>query len=215
MIIFDLDGTLLDTAKDLEIALNHTLHTYNLPQKTTKETLQLLGNGIDMLVAGAIPNGKENPDFDTIFKTFKDYYSKHINDYTKPYDGIIELLTELKKRNIKMGIISNKFDEGVKELAKKFFSNLIEHAQGVTPLIQKKPSPDAVFSLIKELNAKDEVNIYVGDSEVDIETAQNANIPCISVSWGFRTQEFLESISAQTIVNTPSELLTTIMDYIS
>jgi phosphoglycolate phosphatase len=210
MIIFDLDGTLLDTAKDLEIALNHTLHTHNLPQKTTEETLKLLGNGIDMLVAGAIPNGKRNPSFNQIFATFKDYYSKHLNDYTKPYDGIIDLLTELKSQNTKMGIISNKFDEGVKELAQKFFPSIIEYAQGVTPDIKKKPSPDAVFSLINQLNAQNEVNIYIGDSEVDIETAKNANIPCISVSWGFRTRDFLESISAQTIVDTPKELLTAI-----
>ena len=215
MIIFDLDGTLLNTAKDLEIALNHTLLIYNLPQKSTEEILKLLGNGIDMLVAGAIPNGKKNPEFNKIFATFKDYYSKHLNDYTQPYDGIIELLTKLKSQSIKMGIISNKFDEGVKELTQKFFKNIIEHAQGVTPSIKKKPHPDAVFSLINELDAQNEVNIYVGDSEVDIQTANNANIPCISVSWGFRTREFLESISAQIIIDKPEELLEAIDNYLS
>ena len=106
-----------------------------------------------------------------------------------------------------MGIISNKFDEGVKELHKKFFNNLIDYAQGVTPTIAKKPSPDAVFELIKKLDAQNEKNIYIGDSEVDIKTAYNANIPCISVSWGFRSKEYLESINAKTIINTPKELL--------
>lgn len=207
MLIFDLDGTLLDTSKDLHIALNYALKKHNLKQKTLQETLLLLGNGIDMLVAGAIDNGKQNKDFDAIFSTFKSYYKDHINDYTAPYDGIIELLQTLKQNNIKMGIISNKFDEGVKELHKKFFNNLIDYAQGVTPTIAKKPSPDAVFELIKKLDAQNEKNIYIGDSEVDIKTADNANIPCISVSWGFRSKEYLKSINAKTIINTPKELL--------
>ena len=105
MIIFDLDGTLLNTAKDLEIALNHALNTHNLPLKDEKETLKLLGNGIDMLVAGAIPEGKSNPKFPEIFATFKDYYSQHLNDYTAPYEGIIPLLETLRQKGIKMGNI--------------------------------------------------------------------------------------------------------------
>ena len=207
MLVFDLDGTLLNTAKDLEIALNYALRYHNLPEKNEQETLKLLGNGIDMLVAGAIPNGKANPEFDTIFTTFKTYYSAHLNDYTAPYDGIIELLTTLKSQKIKMGIVSNKFDEGVKALVHKFFGGLVEHAQGVSETVKKKPSPDAVYSLIKELNAENETNIYIGDSEVDIETATNAGLPCISVSWGFRSKEFLQSINAQKIVDTPNDLL--------
>ncbi len=207
MIIFDLDGTLLNTAKDLEIALNHALNTHKLPLKDEKETLKLLGNGIDMLVAGAIPEGKSNPQFPEIFATFKDYYSQHLNDYTAPYEGIIPLLETLHHKGIKMGIISNKFDDGVKELAKKFFSGLIAHAQGVTETVKKKPAPDAVFALIKEQKAEQENNIYVGDSEVDIATAQNAGLNCISVSWGFRTKETLKELGAQTIIDKPEELL--------
>ena len=210
MLIFDLDGTLLDTSKDLHIALNYALKKHNLKEKTLPETLLLLGNGIDMLVAGAIKNGKENPDFEKIFSTFKSYYSDHINDYTAPYDGIIELLKTLKQKNIKMGIVSNKFDEGVKELQQKFFNNLIDFAQGVTDSIAKKPCPDAVFELIKNSNANNETNIYIGDSEVDIETAKNAKLDCISVSWGFRSRDYLQSINAKTIIDSPKELL----DYI-
>ncbi len=207
MLIFDLDGTLLDTAKDLEIALNYALKAHNYPQKSTAETLKLLGNGIDMLVAGALPSGKSNPEFSQIFATFKTYYSAHLNDYTAPYPGIIPLLKELKARNIKMGIVSNKFDEGVKALAAKFFSNLIGQAQGVSETVKKKPAPDAVFALISQLNAQNETNIYIGDSEVDIETAKNAGVPCISVSWGFRSKEFLQSVKAQKIIDAPNELL--------
>ncbi len=207
MLIFDLDGTLLNTIKDLHIALNHALKTHGFPEKTEAETQMLLGNGIDILVAGALPNGKENPKFAETYTTFKDYYSKHLNDYTTPYDGIIPLLTELKAHNIKMGIVSNKFDEGVKALAKQYFSGLIEHAQGTSDTVQKKPAPDAVLALIKELNAENEQNIYIGDSDVDIKTAKNAQIPCISVSWGFRSRKFLESINAATIINEPKELL--------
>ncbi len=207
MLIFDLDGTLLNTIKDLHIALNHALKAHGFPEKTEQETKTLLGNGIDILVAGALPNGKENPKFSETYATFKDYYSKHLNDYTAPYEGIIPLLTELKTRNIKMGIVSNKFDEGVKALAKQYFNGLIEHAQGTSDTVQKKPAPDAVLTLIKELNAENEPNIYIGDSDVDIKTAQNAHIPCISVSWGFRSRKFLEEIPAETIIDTPDELL--------
>jgi phosphoglycolate phosphatase len=207
MLIFDLDGTLLNTATDLENALNYALRTHHLPEKSTAETLKLLGNGIDMLVAGAIPNGKENPVFADLFQTFKTYYTAHINDYTAPYDGIMDLLTTLKAQNVKMGIVSNKFDDGVKALAHKFFADVITHAQGVTESVKKKPAPDAVFALIKELHAENEHNLYIGDSEVDIATANNAGVPCISVAWGFRSREFLQSIHAQTIIDTPRELL--------
>lgn len=210
MIIFDLDGTLLNTAKDLEIALNYALKKHNLPQKNEQETLALLGNGIDMLVAGAIPNGKSNPDFPAVFATFKSYYSAHLNDYTTPYEGIIPLLQTLQQKGIKMGIISNKFDEGVKALAKKFFSGLIDYAQGVTETVKKKPAPDAVFALIKAQHAENEPNFYVGDSEVDIATANNAGVPCISVSWGFRSKETLQHLHAQTIIDKPQELLSVI-----
>ena len=195
MIIFDLDGTLLNTAKDLEIALNYALRSHNFPEKTEAETLALLGNGIDALVAGALPQGRQNPDFEPVFATFKTYYSAHLNDYTVPYPGIIPLLQELRRRGVKMGIVSNKFDEGVKALAAKFFGGLIDYA------------PDAVFALIAAQNAATEPNIYVGDSEVDIETAQNAGLPCISVSWGFRTRDALLQHGAQTVIDRPEELL--------
>lgn len=207
MLIFDLDGTLLNTVKDLHIALNHALKTHGFPVKTEAETQMLLGNGIDILVADAIPNGKENPKFPETYATFKEYYSQHLNDYTAPYDGILPLLSALKARNIKMGIVSNKFDEGVKALAAQYFTNLIKHAQGTSDKVKKKPSPDAVFALIKELNAESEKNIYIGDSDVDMATAQNAGLPCISVSWGFRSRKFLESCGANPIIDTPEELL--------
>lgn len=207
MIIFDLDGTLLNTAKDLEIALNYALRAHNFPEKTEAETLALLGNGIDALVAGALPQGRQNPDFEPVFATFKTYYSAHLNDYTAPYPGIIPLLQELRRRGVKMGIVSNKFDEGVKALAAKFFGGLIDYAQGVSNTVKKKPAPDAVFALIAAQNATTEPNIYVGDSEADIETAQNASLPCISVSWGFRTRDALLQHGAQTVIDRPEELL--------
>lgn len=207
MLIFDLDGTLLNTITDLHIALNHALKAHGFPEKTEAETKQLLGNGIDILVAGAIPNGKDNPEFAETFATFKEYYSHHLTDYTAPYDGIIPLLQELKSRHIKMGIVSNKFDEGVKALARQYFNGLISHAQGTSDSVKKKPAPDAVFALIKQLNAEKEQNIYIGDSDVDTATAQNAGIPCISVSWGFRSRAFLESCGANPIIDTPAELL--------
>ncbi|MBO5038764.1 MAG: HAD family hydrolase [Alphaproteobacteria bacterium] len=207
MLIFDLDGTLLDTAKDLHIALNFALEKHGFRPKTEQETLALLGNGIEALVAGAIDGGKENPQFLVTFTTFKDYYFAHLNDYTKPYSGILDLLSELKARHIKMGIVSNKFDEGVKALAIRFFKGYIDYAQGVCATVQKKPAPDAVFALIKEQNAENEKNIYIGDSEVDLKTAQNAGLDCISVSWGFRSKDFLRRSGAKTIIDHPKELL--------
>lgn len=207
MLIFDLDGTLLNTITDLHLALNYALKAHGFPEKTEQETQMLLGNGIDMLVAGALPNGKENPKFSATFATFKDYYSHHLNDYTAPYAGIVPLLQELKSRHIKMGIVSNKFDEGVKALAHQYFSGLIDHAQGTSDTVKKKPAPDAVFTLIKQLNAENEKNLYIGDSDVDMATAQNAGIPCISVSWGFRSRAFLESAGANPIIDVPKELL--------
>lgn len=207
MIIFDLDGTLLNTLTDLHNALNYSLNTYNIPSKTISQTKMLLGNGIERLIADSIPNGTENSDFTAIYQTFKTYYTKHIDDCTQPYEGIMPLLSELNKRAIKTGIISNKFDEGVKILAQKYFNNMINEAQGTSETIRKKPNPDAVFELIKKLKAENETNIYVGDSEVDIQTAKNANLPCISVSWGFRTKTQLLTAGAKVIINSPSELL--------
>lgn len=207
MLIFDLDGTLLNTIDDLHNSLNYALEKHHLPQKSLYETKMLLGNGIERLVADAIKDDKSNPSFSQIFTTFKNYYTAHINDHTKPYTGIIPLLQNLKACNIKTGIVSNKFDEGVKILTNKYFKNLINYAQGTSTTIKTKPSPDAIFTLIKKLHAEDENNIYIGDSEVDITTAQNANLPCICVSWGFRNKEQLFSSGATTIIDTPQELL--------
>ena len=207
MIIFDLDGTLLDTVADLTVAVNHALKKFGFREKSINEIKKLLGNGIAILVAGAIDGGENNPKFCEIYEEFKEYYSTHLYDYTKPYDGIIELLEELKKRSIKMGIVSNKFDDGVKCLRSEFFADLIEYAQGVNENIKRKPNPDAVFELIKLQNAENEENIYVGDSEVDIETAKNAGIKCICVSWGFRDKEYLRDNGADIIIDRPCELL--------
>lgn len=207
MLIFDLDGTLLNTLTDLHNALNYALSNHGCKQKTLEETKMLLGNGIERLVQDSIENGKDNPEYSQIFKTFKMYYTAHINDNTAPYDGIIPLLKKLKANHIKTGIVSNKFDEGVKTLATHYFKDLIDAAQGTTEKIQKKPSPDAVFALIKRLNAENEKNIYIGDSEIDIMTAKNANLPCISVSWGFRTKEELMKSGAKIIIDSPQKLL--------
>ena len=207
MIIFDLDGTLLDTVEDLAVAVNHALKKFGFKEKNIDETKRLLGNGIALLVAGAIENGEKNPKFCEAYEEFKKYYSTHLYDYTKPYDGIIELLEELKRKNIKMGIVSNKFDEGVKCLRKEFFADLIEYAQGISETVKRKPNPDAVFELIKLQKAQDEENIYVGDSEVDIETAKNAGLKCICVSWGFRSREQLIESGAEIIIDEPKELL--------
>lgn len=206
-IIFDLDGTLLDTLTDLKESVNHTLATYNMPLKTIDEIRSYLGNGMERLVELSVEGGKAHPLFDKIYKDFKDYYFVNSTKFTKPYDGVIELLTSLKEKGYKLAIVSNKGDEAVKLLRHTYFEGLIEIAIGEKTGIRRKPYPDTAIEAMHLLNSKPEECLYVGDSEVDIETAHNASLECVSCSWGFRTREQLIASKATTIINKPLELL--------
>ena len=206
-IIFDLDGTLLNTLEGLKNSTNFALKKFNSPEITLEQTRSFVGNGVRKLIERAIPNGEKNPDFEKCLNTFKEHYSKTMYQKTVAYDGIEDMLTELKKRGVKTGVVSNKFDTAVKELCKNYFDGLIIVAIGESPNVRKKPAPDSVLKAMKILGAKPENTLYVGDSDVDIQTAKNSNLKSVGVTWGFRDRELLEEEGADFIINTPCELL--------
>lgn len=207
--IFDLDGTLLDTLGDLAASVNYAMSTHHLPEHSVDEVRMMVGNGVRKLMERAIPDGAANPYFDETFATFRHHYMEHQLDTTRPYDGIIETLQELKRRGCRTAVVSNKFDAATKSLCNHFFSGLIDVAIGENEAagIHKKPAPDTVFEAIRLLGVSREEAVYVGDSDVDIATAQASGIPCISVLWGFRNREFLIAHGATTLIGSPTELL--------
>jgi len=206
-IVFDMDGTLLDTLQDLTNAVNVALAKYGLPEKTVAEVCKVVGNGARNLVKGVVPEGESHPDFETIFEDYKAYYAAHCEEETKPYAGIWELLQELKKRDYKMAVVSNKPDGAVKILAEKYFPECFQVAIGDMEGYKRKPAPDLVYKALEELGAKKEEAIYVGDSDVDLMTAMNAELPCVPVTWGFRDREFLMFHGASVFIDEPTELL--------
>lgn len=207
--IFDLDGTLLDTLTDLANAVNYALRLNSMPERTIDEIRFMVGNGVRKLMLCAVPEGEGNLLFEKTFADFRAYYAEHSFDTTKPYDGILPLLAELKGRGVKMAVVSNKMDAATKPLVKRFFGNYIDVAIGENEAqgIKRKPAPDMVFKAITELGVKAEDCVYIGDSDVDLHTAQNSNLPCISVLWGFRDREFLNSFGADCFADKPQDVL--------
>lgn len=206
-IVFDMDGTLLNTLQDLTNAVNMALSKYDLPEKTVTEVCKVVGNGARNLMKGVVPEGEKHPDFEAIFEDYKVYYAQHCEEETKPYEGILELLQELKKRKYMMAVVSNKPDPAVKVLAEKYFPGCFKVAIGDMEGYNRKPAPDLVYKALEELGAKKEEAIYVGDSDVDLMTAMNAELPCVSVTWGFRDREFLMFHGASVFIDKPVELL--------
>lgn len=206
--LFDLDGTLLDTLSDLTIATNAALGAYGFPPRTEEEVKGFVGNGIRLLIERAAPGGADNPRFAEIFAFFKRFYAAHCFDNTLPYPGVPEMLGELKARGCLIGVVSNKADFAVKELVSRFFGGTADAAAGENEEagIGKKPSPDLVYAVLERLGSSPSRAVYVGDSEVDIETAANASVPCISVTWGFKSRNFLLSHGASRLISRPDEL---------
>ncbi len=204
-VIFDLDGTLLNTLDDLFISVNYALEHFDFPLRTKDEVKSFIGNGIRDLMTKSCPKDVEN--FEEVLAFFKAHYSVHSQDNTRPYDDIVELLETLNKNNVKCAIVSNKFDGAVQELKEKYFKGLFSVAVGESPNVRKKPAPDSVLKVMELLNVnKDEV-VFVGDADTDIETSKNASIKCISVLWGFRSKEFLEERGGKIFVEKPLEIL--------
>jgi serine O-acetyltransferase len=206
-IIFDLDGTLLDTADDLMNSLNRVLFEYNYPQIDADRTKKCLGNGIKKFVELNVPGGTENPNYETIVDLFKKDYLNNCAVFTKPYEGIIHVLHEIKKLGLKTAIVSNKADFAVQELTKHYFDNLIDVSVGESESIPRKPNPQMIEKALKVLGSSKENAVYIGDSEVDLKTAENAKLDCISVAWGFRSMSFLKDQGAKVILSSPEDLL--------
>lgn len=205
-IVFDLDGTLLDTLKDLTNSVNYALSQMSYPVRTLDEVRFMVGNGVRTLMERAVPEGISPDDFEMCFSLFKEYYDMHCNDCTRPYEGVLELLHELKARGYHLAIVSNKIDHAVKALQKLYFQD-VAVAIGEKEGLRRKPAPDTVHAALNALQVSAAEAVYVGDSDVDIQTAVNSGLDCISVSWGFRDTAFLQTHGATTIINHPKELL--------
>lgn len=206
--IFDLDGTLLDTLRDLAASVNYAMEQCHYPTHTIEEIRMMVGNGVATLIKRAVPSGTSEEDTAHALDIFRKHYMKHSEDTTRPYDGILELLSSLKAQGKRIAVVSNKFDAATKALCDKYFPNLIDIALGENEAegIRKKPAPDMVHKAMNHLNASPEECVYIGDSDVDLQTAKNSGIPCISVLWGFRTKEFLQAHGATMFVEKPEEI---------
>jgi len=206
-IIFDLDGTLLNTLEDLTDSVNYALELYGYPKRTIEEVRKFVGNGVARLITLAVPGGIDDPFYKDCLETFKKYYSENMNNKTIPYKGIINLLQQLKKEDYKLAVVSNKIDKAVKGLVREFFGEYVQVAIGETDNISRKPAPDTVLKAIEELGSSPDKTVYVGDSEVDVKTAKNSGVICVGVTWGFRDRDVLEKEGADFIIDEPMELV--------
>jgi phosphoglycolate phosphatase len=207
-VIFDLDGTLLNTLEDLRDSLNDVLSKHAYAPKSIEEVRRFVGNGVRNLVRLSIPEECSEDDVTQVMEEFKENYKHNMQNKTRPYNGIMELLLDLYRFNYKIAIVSNKYDSAVKELSRTYFGNLIPVAIGETSNVKRKPAPDSIYEAVKELGSELSRTILVGDSETDARTAKNAGIPFIGVTWGFRCREVLRKEGASYLIDTPKELLT-------
>jgi len=206
-VIFDLDGTLIDTLDDLRDSVNRALEIYGYPPRTRADIRRFVGNGVGKLVERSLPEGTENETFQKVFKCFKEHYDKNCANKTKPYPGVKELLCALKKKGFKTAVVSNKYDDAVKELCGLYFGDSIDIAVGESAEVRKKPAPDSILKILGTLKTKKENAIFAGDSDVDIKTARNAGVKIISVLWGYRDGEELSAAGAEVLVREPGDIL--------
>ena len=204
--IFDLDGTILDTLDDLTDSLNHVLAEHCYCLHTKEEVRGFVGNGIHKLIERAVPAGTSPNDIENVYNEFSAYYKIHCTDKTKPYEGIEDMLTKIRGAGYKTAVVSNKADFAVQALCNVYFEGLFDLVRGEQKGTPKKPSPEAVNAIMEKLNMPQAETVYIGDSEVDILTAANAGVDCLSVVWGFKDREFLIKNGASIIVDDASEL---------
>ncbi len=205
-VLFDLDGTLLNTLEDLTRAVNHTLRLYGYPTLTADTVRSYVGNGVRNLIARALPGGKEDARMEEALAAFKQYYTTHCISRTQPYEGVLEALTALHEAGIKLAIVSNKNDEAVKTLSREFFGSLVHTAVGGQHGTPRKPAPDMPLLALDALDASPARALFVGDSDVDFATAQNIGMDCMLVSWGFRDADALSQLGARFFVTDPAEI---------
>lgn len=206
LVIFDLDGTILDTLGDLASAVNFALEENGLPARTTDEVRMFVGNGVRKLVSRAVPAGTPDGVIEAVYASFGERYRAHSAELTRPYDGIAELLAALGREGIKLAVVSNKPDDAVGGLCGKYFPDTFDMTVGARDGVPHKPSPQSVSGVIDALGCERAKTAYVGDSDVDIMTAKNAGIEIFSAAWGFRSREFLIKSGAVRLYDTPREL---------
>jgi phosphoglycolate phosphatase len=205
--VFDLDGTLLNTLNDLAASTNYALRWAGMPEHTVDEVRRFVGNGVKKLMERAIPGGLDNPRFDETYATFRQHYLVHSLDTTEPYPGMMETLKALHEQGKHLAVVSNKFYAATQELCQHFFADYVHVAIGERENIRKKPAPDTVMEALRQLGADRATAVYIGDSDVDIDTAKNCGMPCISVLWGFRDRQFLLEHGATCLIEKPEDLL--------
>ena len=206
-VIFDLDGTLLNTLDDLKDSVNATLSAYGFPERSLDEVRKFVGNGVARLMELAVPWQLENEQAKEVLEFFKMHYAKNCNHKTRPYDGILTLLEQLKNQGYQLAIVSNKFDAAVKDLNQLYFSKFIDVAVGQREGVRRKPFPDTVNIALEEVGCNAKEVLYIGDSEVDVETAKNAGLRLLAVDWGFRTRDELVRSGAQYIAEKPEDII--------
>ena len=206
-VLFDLDGTLLYTVRDLSDAVNHALEKHGFPTHGEERIARMVGNGVATLVARALPRGRDTPGFEEILADFRAYYSAHCEDNTHPYPGVVELLRELKARSCRTAVVTNKYQTAAEDLVRRFFGNNIDVVAGDAPGRRCKPEPDAALAALEALGAEKSGAVYVGDTEVDRQTAENTGLPFVCVSWGYRSLEELQAMEMPVIARDARELL--------
>ena len=211
MAIFDLDGTILSTLEDLAASVNHALAACGLPGRTVEEVRSFVGNGFANLIARSVPEGTPDELREQVGASFRAHYAEHSMDLTRPYDGICEVFEALRRRGVLIAVLSNKGDSAVQPMMQKYFSGLLDAAYGERPGIRRKPAPDAIDALLAEYGIAKADAVYIGDSEVDLETAANAGLSSLIVSWGFRTPEHLRAHGAGHVIGTMAELQAAIL----
>lgn len=206
-IVFDMDGTVLNTLEDLTVSMNYVLSKFGMPEHKLEEYRLFFGNGVGEALRLSLPEGTSEDIIDEMLPVFKEHYDEHCLDRTGPYDGILDVMRELKLRGYKTAIVSNKIDSAVKELHQRFFGDSVDIAIGEQPGINRKPAPDMVNLALKELGSSKEESVYIGDSEVDFMTAENSGLPCISVLWGFRDKDYLIEQGAYCFAEKPKDII--------
>lgn len=211
--IFDLDGTVLDTLDDLADAVNVSLIQNGFPTRTREEVCAFVGNGIKKLIERAVPSGTPEAETARTLSMFKTYYAAHCADKTAPYAGILSMLTALREAGVKTAVLSNKADFATQALCRRYFPAHFDVVMGEREAegIPKKPAPDAVFSVMRACGALPAETVYIGDSDVDVQTAANAGVDAVLVSWGFRSERFLLDRGARVVVHTPQELTAAVL----
>ena len=209
-IVFDCDGTLLDTLTDLRNAVNYVLRAHDLPERSVPEVKAALGNGVAHLMRQSLPDSISEAEFNTYLDEFKAYYGEHLQDYTAPYPGMLDVLDTLRAKGYKLAIVSNKIQEGITPLNKEYFGDRLPVAIGERPGLQRKPAPDMILQALKELDSTQSESIYIGDSEVDVATANNSGLLCIGVTWGFRHEQLHKNLGVKHIARKAEDIVTII-----